>query len=144
MRSGTDSWPSRPSIYSPPYAIFTKRFLPAISKTALFFSVTLGLAFFITLLAAPSAKASAHMVFVEYYNASGWSDGVAFFIGINVINGSFSCLDAATHLAEEIPHPRVNIPKALVALDILLLLSLLCLRDQEMAYKGSWNWPQKS
>lgn len=65
------------------------------------------------------------MVFVEYYNASGWSDGVAFFIGINVINWSFSCLDAATHLAEEIPHPRVNIPKALLVTVIITVFASL-------------------
>ncbi|KIW14813.1 hypothetical protein PV08_07598 [Exophiala spinifera] len=90
------------------------RFPPGISKTALLFSVTLGLAFFMTLLVAPSAKASAQMVFVKYYNASDWSDGVASFIAINMITWSFSCLDATTHLAEEIPHPVHQHPKALL------------------------------
>jgi choline transport protein len=103
-----------------------ERFLPAISKTSLFFSVAVGVAFFITLFAAPSSKASAHQVFVDYYNVSGWSDGVAFFIGINVINWSFSCLDSATHLAEEIPNPRKNIPKALlVAVTISIFAGIL-------------------
>ncbi|KAG4438550.1 hypothetical protein IFR05_005974 [Cadophora sp. M221] len=35
-------------------------------------------------------------------------------MSLNGPNWAFSCLDAVTHLVDEIPNPRVNIPKALL------------------------------
>ncbi|RMJ26583.1 Amino acid permease [Aspergillus sp. HF37] len=93
---------------------FFERFIPVLGKAFLCLSIVTGLTFFCTLLAAHSPKQSARGFFVEYYNTSGWPDGVAFFIGISGINWGFSCLDAVTHLSEEIPAPRKNIPKALL------------------------------
>ncbi|RSL41154.1 hypothetical protein CEP53_012919 [Fusarium sp. AF-6] len=40
--------------------------------------------------------------------------GVAFIVGMNGANWSFSCLDVATHLAEEMLSPSTDIPKALI------------------------------
>ncbi|KAH8666179.1 amino acid/polyamine transporter I [Ilyonectria robusta] len=91
-----------------------ERVLPWVSKTLLFYTCTLILAVIIALLAGRSEKQTAQSFFVDIYNISGWPNGVAFFIGLNPLNWSFSCLDAVVHLADEIPQPRKNIPMALL------------------------------
>ncbi|KAH6975119.1 amino acid/polyamine transporter I [Ilyonectria sp. MPI-CAGE-AT-0026] len=88
--------------------------LPRISKIMLLFScLTIGV-IFITLFAMSDGHVSAKDFFVTPVNISGWQNGVAFIIGLNGANWSFSCLDVATHLAEEIPSPSTNIPRALM------------------------------
>lgn len=94
-----------------------ERIIPTISNTFVAISLVTVTTTFICLLAPSSEKQSAAVVFGGdggYFNLSGWPDGVAFLVGISGINWGFSCLDAATHLAEEIPEPRKNIPKALL------------------------------
>ncbi|KAK7415673.1 hypothetical protein QQX98_005705 [Neonectria punicea] len=88
--------------------------LPKISKVMLLFScLTIG-AVFITLFAMSSDHVSPKDFFATSVNVSGWPNGIAFIIGLNGANWSFSCLDVATHLAEEIPSPGTNIPRALI------------------------------
>ncbi|KEF60311.1 uncharacterized protein A1O9_01871 [Exophiala aquamarina CBS 119918] len=96
--------------------VIFERFIPVMSSSFVYISLSLMVAIFITLLASNTEKASVGLVFGTegYFNVSGWSNGVAFMIGISSVNWGFSCLDAATHLAEEIPEPRRNIPKALL------------------------------
>lgn len=96
--------------------VLFERVIPIMSSTFVYISIALITAVFIALLAPSTEKASARLVFGAegYFNVSGWPNGVAFFIGISAVNWGFSCLDAATHLAEEIPEPRKNIPKALL------------------------------
>ncbi|KAH7320660.1 amino acid/polyamine transporter I [Stachybotrys elegans] len=88
--------------------------LPKLSKVMLLFSCLTIATVFITLFAMSDGHASARDFFVTSVNVSGWPRGVAFIIGMNGANWSFSCLDVATHLAEEIPSPAVNIPHALM------------------------------
>ncbi|KEY75066.1 hypothetical protein S7711_01531 [Stachybotrys chartarum IBT 7711] len=88
--------------------------LPKISKIMLLFSCLTIVTVFITLFAMSDSHASARDFFATSVNVSGWPRGVAFIIGMNGANWSFSCLDVATHLAEEIPSPAVNIPHALM------------------------------
>jgi choline transport protein len=80
----------------------------------------------VTVLAKAQPKQSASFVFTDFENMSGWDNNViAFLTGfINAAYG-FSCLDAATHLAEEIPHPERNIPKALLAIPVIGIISSL-------------------
>ncbi|EER34261.1 choline transport protein [Candida tropicalis MYA-3404] len=90
--------------------------LPWISKAALFVSL---LSFVIIIIAVPSMHKgdfqSAHFVFVEFSNGTGWSSsGIAFIVGLINPNWSFSCLDAATHIAEESLTPEMDIPKAIL------------------------------
>ncbi|KAF4334207.1 choline transporter [Fusarium beomiforme] len=88
--------------------------LPRISKIMLLFScMTIGV-IFITLFAMSDSHASAKDYFTTSVNISGWPKGIAFIIGMNGANWSFSCLDVATHLAEEMPSPSTDIPKALI------------------------------
>lgn len=108
-------------IWTAAVMVIYERALPKMSKFFLYASIGGMMALFICLLAAGKPKQSAAVVFGarEYFNLSGWPDGLAFLIGINGINWGYSCLDAATHLAEEIPEPRKNIPKALLFTVIL-------------------------
>ena len=60
-------------------------------------------------------KRSAEFVFVETSNLTGWSnDGVAWLIGLLSTTYSFLGYDAATHLSEELPHPKKKVPIAMV------------------------------
>lgn len=105
--------------------VVCERVLPAMSKTFMYGSVVTMSAIVIALLAPNREKQSAAVVFGAegYYNTSGWPDGVAFLVGISGINWGFSCLDAATHLAEEIPEPKKNLPKALLYTIVIGLIS---------------------
>lgn len=98
--------------------------LPKMANTLLVYVIIVTLAIFVSLLAPSNPKQSAAVVFGarEYFNLSGWPDGIAFLIGMNGVNWCFSCLDAATHLAEEIHNPRKNIPVALLSITGMGLL----------------------
>ncbi|KAM5342120.1 hypothetical protein ACJ41O_015151 [Fusarium nematophilum] len=91
-----------------------ERVLPWVSRSLLAFTACSIAVIFVSVLAASPQKQSAENLFAHLYNISGWSDGVAFLIGLNSTNWAFSCLDAAVHLADEIPNPRRNIPRALL------------------------------
>lgn len=98
--------------------VLYERIIPTMSNTFVALSFVTTVTAFICLLAPSHEKAPASVVFGAdpggYFNLSAWPDGIAFLIGISGVNWGFSCLDAATHLAEEIPDPRKNIPKALL------------------------------
>ncbi|KAH7245381.1 amino acid/polyamine transporter I [Fusarium tricinctum] len=91
-----------------------ERVLPWVSRFLLVFTICTVTAIFVGILAASPQKQSAENLFVNLHNISGWPNGVAFMIGLNAPNWAFSCLDATVHLADEIPNPRRNIPKALL------------------------------
>ncbi|KAK6840122.1 hypothetical protein PG987_005988 [Apiospora arundinis] len=74
--------------------------------------VTLSITLFA--MARPENRPTSTAFFGTVVNESGWPNGIAFLIGLNGPNWSFSCLDVAVHLAEEIPQPGKNIPKALL------------------------------
>jgi len=80
----------------------------------------------VAVLAKAQPKQSGQFVFTDFENFSGWTNNViAFITGFINANYSFSCLDAATHISEEIPHPEVNIPKALLTIPVIGILSTL-------------------
>ncbi|KAL4876724.1 amino acid permease-domain-containing protein [Aspergillus karnatakaensis] len=74
------------------------RFLPRLGQASLGMSVS-----------------SARHVFTDFTNTSGWGSGIAALTGLLGINWGYSCLDVCTHLAEEVPRPERNVPKALIA-----------------------------
>ncbi|KAJ3533078.1 hypothetical protein NM208_g8149 [Fusarium decemcellulare] len=88
--------------------------LPKITKGILAFTMFLLVAFFVGIFTASDERRAAKDVFTDFYNVSGWSDGVSFLIGLNGLNWGFSCLDAIVHISEEIPRPSTNVPKALM------------------------------
>lgn len=116
------------------------RFLPFMSQCVLFMSLSTITIIFISILAASPTKQPASFVFGEFINLSGWSSGgIALLTGAIGVNWGFSCLDAVTHLAEEIPDPRRNVPKALIGTVIigmgtafpLSIALLFCVQDIE-------------
>ena len=74
-----------------------------------------GVVVIIAVLGAMAPKHSAHFVFAEISNTSGWSnDGVSWLVGLLSAVYPFLGYDAACHLAEELPHPARNVPIAMV------------------------------
>jgi amino acid transporter len=100
--------------------LFANRTLPFISNLGLFF-VLGGLIITILVCAIiPSTKGTGHasssFVWQDWSNQTGYkNDGFIFLAGM--LNGAYAVgtPDCVTHLAEEIPRPRVNIPKAIAA-----------------------------
>lgn len=69
---------------------------------------------------------SAHFVFVEFENGTGWSSaGIAFIVGLINPTWAFNGMDGATHLAEESLKPRTDIPKAIMGTVITGLVTSL-------------------
>ncbi|KAJ7832324.1 choline transport protein [Mycena olivaceomarginata] len=94
--------------------IFFNRYMPALQRFGLFMIIVGGLVTIIVLASAKS-HASASFVFTDWENGTGWPGGVAFLTGM--LNGAFAIgtPDSVTHMAEELPHPRTDLPKAIAA-----------------------------
>lgn len=92
------------------------KFLPLIANGALYTSLFSYVVITITVLVCARGKyQSADFVFVEFENNTGWtSSAIAFIVGLVNPNWSFSCLDSATHLAEEVHRPDKVIPIAII------------------------------
>lgn len=99
--------------------VFGNRFIPYLQHIGLFLLLGGGLITIIVVAAMPKQHASNAFVWTDWNNQSGWGDGVAFLTG--VLNGAFTIgtPDAITHMAEELPNPKKDMPKA-VAAQILL------------------------
>ena len=97
------------------FIIFFNRAIPLLQTTGLFLILAGGLVTIIVCAAMPAAHASHAFVWRDFANRTGWPDGVAFLTG--VLNGAFAIgtPDSVTHLAEELPNPRVDLPKAILA-----------------------------
>lgn len=69
----------------------------------------------ISLLVRTSPKQSAHSVFVEVINESGWaSSGVVFFLGLLPGTTAINGFDSASHMVEEMPDPARQVPQVMV------------------------------
>lgn len=91
------------------------RSLPLVGSFFLYVSLVSFIVITITILSTASPKQGAKFVFANFVNNTGWENGgVAFLVGLINPNWSFSCLDSATHLAEEVPRPERNIPFAIM------------------------------
>jgi choline transport protein len=99
--------------------IFFNKFLPYLQQFGLFVVLAGGLITLIVLVAMPKQHASNSFVWGDWQNNTGYVGGFAFLAG--VLNGSFAIgtPDAITHMAEEVPHPRRDLPKAIAAQIIL-------------------------
>jgi choline transport protein len=108
--------------------IFTNRALPWMQKIGMLFVLLGGVVTIIIIAAKPKTHASSHFVWNSFdeNNLTGWSGGVAFLCG--VLNGAFTIgtPDAITHMAEEVPHPRRDLPKAI---GLQIGLGFLCKQD---------------
>lgn len=92
------------------------KYLPHIAKAALYISLISYLAITVTVLACSSGNYQpAKFVFVQFDNQTGWgSSAIAFITGLINPNWCFSCLDCATHMADETVEPERKIPFAIM------------------------------
>ncbi|CEP21284.1 unnamed protein product [Cyberlindnera jadinii] len=91
--------------------------LPYITSAALYVSLFSFVTISITVLACSSGHYQpASFVFKDFENNTGWSSaGIAFIVGLINPAWSFSCLDCATHMAEEIVEPERWIPVSILS-----------------------------
>ncbi|KAJ8127587.1 hypothetical protein O1611_g6049 [Lasiodiplodia mahajangana] len=97
------------------FVIFANRLVPYTQTLGMFFVCVGGVITIIVIAAMPKHHASSHFVWNSFNenNLTGWEGGVAFLLG--VLNGAFTIgtPDAITHIAEELPHPKRDLPKAI-------------------------------
>ena len=101
--------------------IFGNRLLPMLNQIGLFLIVVGGLATIICCAALPGTggrlpHATSAAVWTDWSSDLGYtSEGFVFVMGM--LNGAYGvgAIDAVTHLSEEIPHPEVNVPRAIAA-----------------------------
>lgn len=106
--------------------IFLNHYLPYLQQFGLFVVLVGGLVTIIVLATMPKQHASNAFVWTDFANDTGWSGGVAFLTG--VLNGAFTIgtPDAVTHMSEELPDPRRDLPKAIFAQIGLGFLTAFC------------------
>ncbi|PWY95553.1 amino acid transporter [Aspergillus sclerotioniger CBS 115572] len=90
------------------------RAIPRLEDFLFICSLLVFLASLITVLAMQAHKQSAHTVFLVYENHTGWSDGTAFMIGTGTCMYSYVAMDSVTHIADEVPDPGRNVPRAMM------------------------------
>lgn len=91
--------------------------LPYISSAALYTSLSSFVIITLTVLICSRGNyQSAEFVFVKFDNGTGWSSAaIGFIVGLINPAWSFSCLDCATHMAEEIYKPEKYIPISIMS-----------------------------
>ena len=95
--------------------IFFNKYLPYLQHFGLFMVVVGGIVTIIVIASMPKSRASNSFVWSDFENQTGWSGGVAFLTG--VLNGAFTIgtPDSVTHMAEELPNPKRDLPRAIAA-----------------------------
>ncbi|PPJ56352.1 hypothetical protein CBER1_00643 [Cercospora berteroae] len=96
------------------FVIFCNKTIPYLQHIGLFLIVVGGLVTVIVVTTMPREYATNSFVWADFNNLTGWSNGAAFLTG--VLNGAFAIgtPDSVTHMAEELPNPRVDLPKAIM------------------------------
>ncbi|KAK0734178.1 amino acid transporter [Lasiosphaeria miniovina] len=101
--------------FSVALVIFANRIIPHTQNLGMFFVIVGGVVTIIVIAAMPKQHASNYFVWGSFdeNNLTGWQGGVAFLLG--VLNGAFTVgtPDAITHMAEELPHPKRDLPIAI-------------------------------
>ncbi|KAK7756498.1 hypothetical protein SLS62_001332 [Diatrype stigma] len=106
------------------FIVFANPLVPHAQNAGMFFVVVGGLVTIVVIAAMPSTHASNHFVWGSFQenNLTGWQGGVAFLRHVpilhrvvGVLNGAFTVgtPDAITHIAEELPQPRRDLPRAI-------------------------------
>ncbi|KAL5092270.1 hypothetical protein Trisim1_002157 [Trichoderma cf. simile WF8] len=101
--------------------------VPLLTHPSVYFSIITMTATTVTLFAcaAPNFQ-TAKFVFTDTTNSTGWSnDGFAFLLAI--LNALYGFLggDAGAHLCEEVPNPKVNVPKVMMYPILMGVISAL-------------------
>lgn len=134
--------------------LFMNRFLPSIGNIGMFFILA---GVFITIVVCAVMPyvngvgyGSDYAVWQEWTNATNYKQqGFVFVMGM--LNGAYSVgtPDCSSHLAEEIPKPSRNIPKAMLAQMAVGFVTGLCymiavfysIQDIDKAVNSSYNFP---
>lgn len=118
------------------FVIFANRAVPWTQNVGMFFVIVGGIVTIIVISAMSKNHASNQFVWGSFNenNLTGYPGGLAFLLG--VLNGAFTIgtPDAITHMAEELPHPRRDLPKG-IALQIGL--GFLCTSNMYALEKQS-------
>ncbi|GAM34445.1 hypothetical protein TCE0_015f02031 [Talaromyces pinophilus] len=126
---------------------FANRALPWVNHIGLFLIIA---GVFVSILVCaimPSHHGSNDFVWRDWHNETGYSsNGLVFAMGM--LNGAYA-MDCVSHLAEEIPRPNVNVPKAIAAQIVIGLLStflyllalLYSISDINTVVESSFNFP---
>ncbi|KAG8735797.1 hypothetical protein FRC10_010149 [Ceratobasidium sp. 414] len=117
---------------------FGVRLLPGINRAALTWSIAGMAVICITCLACASPNyESGRFVFGGYVNETGWSNGVAWILGLLQSAFGLTGFDAVSHIVEEMPDPHIHAPRAMVLAVLIgatssfafLVVLLFCLTD---------------
>ncbi|KAF5007723.1 hypothetical protein FDECE_5971 [Fusarium decemcellulare] len=116
--------------------VFGNRILGRWNDAALAWSI-LGVVVIGIVLLAMSDKSNAKFVFTEFDNQTGWSDGMAWILGLLQSALSLIGFDVVLHMAEEMPNPARDAPRAMIyAIAVggvtggaFILIMLFCLPD---------------
>ncbi|WQF87810.1 Putative amino acid/polyamine transporter I [Colletotrichum destructivum] len=110
------------------FVVFANKYAPYTQHAGMWFVLIGGVVTIIVLAVMPKQHATHHFVWASFdeNNATGWSGGVAFLLG--VLNGAFTIgtPDSVTHMAEEMPHPKKDLPKAILLQIFLGFLYAFC------------------
>ena len=99
---------------------------PRISKFLVYFINAATLYVMVALLVRATPKASAHQVFVQVINESGWSsNGLVFCLGFLPGAVAVCCFDTAAHMAEEMDHPEKQVPQVMIGGTLLCALAAI-------------------
>ncbi|XBW34965.1 hypothetical protein QEN19_000530 [Hanseniaspora menglaensis] len=125
--------------------------LPIISSSALYISIFSFLIITIAVLSGAHGKyQSPKFVFATFYNETGWKNsGIAFILGLINPAWSFSCLDAATHMAFEVENPERIIPLSILGTvaigfvtSLVFVISMFfCIQDLDAVLNSSTGFP---
>lgn len=95
--------------------IVTPRILPLLDRAALVWSLLGATVILIVCLSTASPNfESGRFVFTTFINETGWSDGVAWILGLLQASFGLIAYDAASHVVEEMPAPSRNAPRAMI------------------------------
>ncbi|GKU11268.1 unnamed protein product, partial [Fusarium langsethiae] len=96
-----------------------------------------------------SEKTDAKQVFTDFNNETGWSDGVAWILGLLQSALSLIGFDVVLHLTEEMPNPSRDAPRAMLLAVVIggitgfvfILVILFCLTDPATVLASSTGMP---
>ncbi|KAI8959859.1 amino acid transporter [Daldinia sp. FL1419] len=128
--------------------IWGNRILGRWNDAALYWSL-LGVVIISIVLLTTSDKNDARYVFAEFQNETGWSDGMAWILGLLQSALSLIGFDAALHMTEEMPRPAVDAPRAIIYAVIVggvtgvafILVILFCITDPDTVLSTPTNMP---